>query len=380
MVTFVQGPARFADYNLRLPPDAMLSVSDYYRKHLAARRMQRLSRETIGTDWTCLRRWERLGSAALLDWTVDQFGRREPLLRLTNDGQPVLIDDPPIGLIVDDDVMRFQSALLEEVEATTANTTLRTIDAVFQAAAPRTDRRSGRNDLFRLPYWEPLDELESGGNWIPDADQVSAFLLTATRHARWPVKHNISPSAWWQALIVFLVNYGLRCGDWKRLCFGANLDRDITRLIWCPKKTKRKKTTAMTLPINAATQSSMLPIRNHDALVLSGPVFYSSGSRKNFDAEWKRLLSLCRLDMTEIRRDRKSYLLFDRHALRRFCNCWLNDHFDGFPGEWVLGHGVKSRSNVNLHSYSRPVHDPPQYVVDAIMNCPQIDAVQTLLR
>lgn len=363
---------RGLNHSLNLPPDACLTLREYYERFVVADlKRRRTARKTFQAYQTAIGRWEEFGRSALKDWTADRWGRMDWTLHETAAG-PNWISNPPIGLIVDDDLVAFQDSLIGHgFPNTTINTTLRHVQPVLNHAAPRGERGGGRGVLLLRPYCKPLETTEDE-NFIPSEDDVAAF-FDATWDARWPeIAPDVPAAYWWQGLIVFLANYGLGCADWKALCWNTHIIDDCSQLKYVRTKNKRKRPHPVLFEINETTRWYLNRMKSKKHIRCGKPqLFYSARSRNYFEPEWSRLIKAAGVSQTVTKSDDKTYELFDRHAMRRFCNQYMNDHCDGQPGEWLLNHAFTSQNIVNHRHYSR-IYEPPQHVTDSLHSVQQL--------
>lgn len=361
-----------AVHSLDLPPDACLRLREYFERFVAPDLKRRKSpRSTIQTYLTCIARWEQYGRSELKDWTFDRFGRTSWTPRRTG-AEPEWISNPPIGLIVDDDLTAFQDTLSAEgFPNTTINTTLSQVMPVLNHAAPRGERGGGRGVLLLRPYCKPLATTETE-NFIPSEEEVAAF-FDATWDARWPdIAPDVPAAYWWQGLIVFLSNYGLGCADWKKICWHEHVLEDCSVLKYVRTKTQKKRPHPVLFEINETTRWYLNRMMSKKRIRTGKPqVFYSGRSRARFEVLWIRLVEKAGVSRKETKKDGKVYELFDRHAMRRFCNQYLNDHCDGQPGEWVLNHAFKGNNAINSKHYSR-IYQPPNHVTESLHSVPQL--------
>lgn len=355
---------------LNLPPNAYLRLREYYSRFMAPAPQRRKHSPTTPQSYqTAIGRWEQFGRSELKRWEADEFGRM--IWRPLDPHQPQMVTDPPIGIVIDDDLVAFQNAMLDAgFPASTVNTTRRHLLPIFNLAAPRTERGAGRGDLLVRPTCPMLDE-EITENFIPSEEEMHAF-FKATEQARWPIAGDCPASHWWQALIVLLANYGLACADWQRLEWGEHIIEDCTRLKYVRWKTRRKRIYPMLFEINAATRWFLQRIRSERMIQNeSRLVFYSAKSKICFRNEWNRLVGIAGVSRKKTGADGKVYEEFNRHAIRRFCNQYMDDHAPGKPGEWLLNHAFKKDNVVNSRHYSR-IYMPPQSVTEALHTVPQL--------
>ena len=320
--------------------------------------------------WQESGRWEQYGQSELKIWEKDPWDRLS-WRPLSSTGERQTVTDPPIGIVIDDDLSMFQERLQQVgFPNTTINSTRNHLLPIFNHAAPRGARGGGRGDLLVRPFCPPLDAVLDE-NFIPSEADVAAFFRAAAS-AKWPVDREVPARHWWEALIVFLVNYGLRCSDWKRLAWDVHLLANGSQLKYVAHKTRRKRPHPVLFEINETTRWFLQRIRSKaKAAAGNHQLFFSARSRHYFEPEWNRLVEMAGVSRKVTKSDGKTYELFDRHSLRRFCNQYMNDHCDGNPGQWLLNHAFSSDSVVNHRHYSR-IYMPPQSVTEALHTVPQL--------
>ncbi len=355
---------------LNLPPNAYLRLREYYERFMEpAPQRRKFSRSTPQAYLTSIGRWEQFGTSELKLWETDQFGRM--MWKPLNSQTPQSVNDPPIGIVIDDDLVAFQNAMLDAgFPVSTVNTTRRHLLPIFNLAAPRSERGAGRGDLLVRPFCPILDE-EVVQKLIPTEEEMTAF-FKATSQAKWPISNDWPASHWWQALIVLLCNYGLGCADWKRLEWDEHVIENCSLLKYVRYKTRRKRKHPVLFEINATTRWYLNRIRS-ETMIRNGKsrIFCSAQSKTCFKNEWNRLVELAGVSCKEKKSDGKTYEEFSRHAIRRFCNQYMNDHAPGKPGEWLLNHAFTTDNVVNHRSYSR-IYQPPQSVTDALHSVEQL--------
>ncbi len=360
-----------------LPPDACLRLRDYYDRFVVPDLVRtKRAKKTFQAYATAIGRWEEFSRSQVKDWNADQWGRMNWTLR---GDDPDWISNPPIGFIVDDDLKRFQDDLIAAgFPSTTVNTTLRSVQPILNHAAPRGERGGGRGVLLLRPHVRDL-ETEIEENYIPSEDEVAAF-FDVTWDARWPEDSKVPAPFWWQGLVVFLCNYGLACSDWKKLVWNEHVLEDCTQLRYVRTKNKRKRKHPVLFEINATTRWYLQRMLSKPRIRQGKPqLFYSARSRNYFEPEWRRLTKKAGVSRIVTKKDGKSYELFDRHALRRFCNQYFNDRCDGQPGEWLLNHAFTDKNVVNHRHYSK-IFVPPQHVTDALHSIEQLPCFTELMK
>ncbi|NOX52980.1 MAG: hypothetical protein GXP27_00795 [Planctomycetes bacterium] len=338
-----------------LPAGGELTVREFYDAHLLPRRKLQRKKRTIESDYSAISGWEKYGRSCMKRWITDRWGRLT--YEITSDQ---LLTDPPIAIIVDDDLLRFQSHLIDRgLTAATANKILRTLDPIFAEALRR-------GAILRQPCWERIHQSVSQP-FIPSEDEVVRLYL-ACADAQWPTGRlpRTDPTAYWRSIIVFLSNYGLRFGDMRWLRWGDGIDLDARRLCWVAQKTERHYPFAQVVPLNDITLRHLRPVGRS-----SGPVWLWMASSSKWHRRWNDLVQLAGVSRKKQNARGHKIELFSPHALRRWCNQRLNDHSPA-AGNWLLGHGVDPKHRVNSLHYSR-IYEAPDRVAKAILTLPQPD-------
>lgn len=268
-----------------------------------------------------------------------------------------LTTNPPLSMVSDDTLADFQARAAAEPHPTkigelwrnhaTVNKIIRQLDAIFSYAGPRGPRRRGARGVISLvPYVEPLTEDETAVRIVPLDDLAAIY--DACRVAVWPRGFGNSPIVWWRCLVALSYNIGMRTNDllsrsWSDVRTGsrdiAGCSRpDVTYFTLVPKKTKRKKPSALYIPCNP-TALAHLGALDRDR----GMVFAKPRNTGLFYATWKAIQAAAGIA--------EPYELQD---IRRTCNTALNRLRPGI-GDWVLGHG--KRKSVNAEYYTQIEED-----------------------
>ncbi len=353
----INHPALYRD--LGYTPVAEMRLREFYNRFcLPARQARKLKPRTLVDDRHALNFWEKNVSSCRKIWYRDNLDRLQ--WRPADDD---VVLDPPIGWVVDADLVAMQERLEAGYSPSTLNKIWRQVSPHFRMAGPRdSHNKFGMNEIFQVPVWRSLDEpLEE--NWIPTADQVLAFAQAAAEHAEWPHGRRVTPGQWWISLLVFETNYGLRPSDWQ--CLDWNAFPDFEVLKYRANKTSRKRKHPTVFPLNATTLAVLKRLRTEH----QSSVFWSANSPV-FEYEWNRLADLAGLtERGEPDALGRTYRLFDRYSLRRFCAWWYANNHDSHPGEFVLNHQFSDENKVTSRHYGK-IYEPPEHVKQAILNHP----------
>lgn len=343
-----------------MPDDCRVTLREYYEQQMLPERARTLSKLSISGDRQALAKWEQFGDAHPADWRMD-FGRFRLVKR---EGEP--IRNPPIGLITDDDLLRWQRRLQDYgLSNTTINSRHRPLKVMLRHAGPRDSKNQyGRGVLMAIPGVKRLQESKTRPV-IPTVDQVDRVMSEVPRLVResdwWPVET-------WRALIVFVCCYGFRPGDLGRVSL-RNIDRrdpGNMRLKFQPSKTAKKYLDPFDFPLRPEVwqycEASRAANPDRSGRLFPGLMSSVAYRRPN----WNQLVALS--DCSHPVKDSEGRIVerFDLYALRRFANVWINGQFEGFPGEWLLGHKFKDRDEINLEHYSDFL-TPPDSVQDAMV-------------
>ncbi len=353
----ISNPAPYRD--LTCTPIGEMTLREFYNAHcLETRKKRKLAKRTLADDRHALNFWEANVFSCRKVWYRDSLDR----LQWRPVGEEV-VQNPPIGWVVDSDLLSMQERLEADYSPATLNKLWRQVRPHFRLAGPReTGNRAGMNEIFQVPYWRSLDE-PLNENWVPTPEQVLEFAKVAAEHAEWPLGMHVKPGEWWLGLVVFEVNYGLRPSDWQPLDWTALPEFEVLK--YRAKKTSRKRLHPTVFPLNAATKAVLQRLRQEQ----QESVFYNASSPL-FEYEWNRLADLAGLtERGEPDALGRTYRLFDRYSLRRFCAWWYANNHDSRPGEFVLNHQFSDANKVTSRSYGK-IYEPPEHVKQAILNHP----------
>lgn len=329
------------EHNWNLPAGAERTLEAYYREEMLAARQLALSAKTLETDRTALRRWIRFSSSAPKTWSLDEWGRRSWSLV---DSTGTSLPDPPIGFIVDADLVSFVASMTAEgLKPATVAVTIRHLKGILSHAF-----QDGDGCLLKLPKFPRL-MAATPRKWIPKPDDISNAYQAAGKLG--------AAAAMVRALIVLGGVYGLRPGDLCGLRWETNFPRDLSRIQWTPSKTIRSRSEPMDCPVPEWIRERLRAIRKPYGLVF----------RRTYECQrlWRdRLAPLAEIPQTATDAGGRSYLRFSMKSLRRFANSRANGITMG-AGNWLLGHAVAKDQRTNARHYS-DAFVAPDFVVSVL--------------
>lgn len=348
-----EAPTTQQQLGAELPTEARLRLRDYYEQAMLPARRLKNSPRTIESDLVCIGRWERCAHSKPKKWVKDEWNKpRAELLQ----GEP--IKDPPIGLVTDEDLTEFVTALGRQLSAKTVQTTVRTLSVIFNHAGPQGPRhRHARDVLLRCPAF-PTMSLPIAKKFIPQPATIQALLRASSS-----LPSRLQPLG--RALVLVLASLGIRPRDVCELTKSA-FNTAAGELSWVARKTERHKPHPVVCPLPACVANALTEL-------LANPV-----SRKRLLCSypmavkvWRKLLRAAGL--TEKRTDSRGrkFPLCSMASLRKYCNTRLNGIRQG-AGDWVLGHAIQGQSQVNHEHYSE-CYVAPDWVRDALLS-PQFEA------
>lgn len=322
-----------------LPAGAERTLAEYYVEEMLPERRLALAPKTLESDRTALARWEAFSRSIPKVWGVDDWGRRT----WSVEGSASLTD-PPIGYLVDSDLVAFVAAMVSSgLKAGTVGITLRHLKTMLAHAY-----RDGDGCLLRLPKF-PRQSTATGRKWIPKPEDVSSVFRAAGRLS--------SEAAPVRALIVLGGVYGMRPEDLCGLRWESAFSADLSRLTWTAEKTKRTRPEPMECPVPDWIRAFLEPIRKRSGLVF----------KRTYEVQrlWRyRLAPLADLQTGSTDSNGRSYLQFTLKSLRKFANARANGIRQG-AGNWLLGHAASKDQTVNARHYS-DCFVAPDFVVEAL--------------
>jgi hypothetical protein len=326
-----------------LPAGAERTLQDYYVEEMLPARRLALAAKTLESDRTALNRWRRFSGSEPKTWGVDDWGRRT-----WTPASSVSIRDPPIGYLVDADLVRFVASMAADgLKSTTVGITVRHLRTILAHAY-----REGDGCLLRLPRFPRL-AVAVGRKWIPKPDEVRAVFAAAG---------GLPEAAHVRALMVLGGVYGIDPHDLCGLRWESAFSRDLSRLTWTRSKTKRTRPDEMDCPVPEWIRSYLAAVQKPSGLLF----------RRTYEVQrlWRyRLAPLANLQQGDQDAAGRSYLRFTLKSLRKFANARANGICQG-AGNWLLGHAAAKDQQVNARHYS-DAFVAPVFVVEVLEN-PQL--------
>lgn len=224
--------------------------------------------------------------------------------------------DPDIHSITNLHLAKFKTAFLREHSAATFNKIRAHLLAVLNRLGPvQKHNPEGLGILSDFVFTSRAREQDRQPRMASDAELTAIY--QAAGQATWP-KFPQGAAAWWQALLVFLFNTGLRRNDFLRLRM-QDLDLDHHCFQFRAEKTGKLRT----LPLHPAAVEHLRNIWSERDLVFPKP----RGNRSLYQ-HWHKLQTAAGLPL-------ERHLTF--HQLRSTCGSRLFQQSPGAAQE-MLGH------------------------------------------
>lgn len=338
-------------FGTELPQLAQLTLRQYYETQIYPAKTLCRAKSTISSDLTCIKRWEQYGWTHAKKWSLDkEWGK--PTFRTIKgpDDQPIVLKNPPIGLIVSADLTAFVATLLQHHEVETVRTTVRTLSVIINHAGPCGPRhRHAMDVLLKCPAFpEVATQLKK--KFIPNANHVRKLLDAAQTFK------GASPRV--TALVLLLSTYGIRSRDVCRLTWD-NISEDLSEIQWTARKTERHRPYPMLAPLAPHVAQALSVLKRQPGK----PLFWSYSYLVRI---WRVLVRRAGYPETKTDSKGKKVLIFSAKTLRRYANDRLNAVRIG-AGNWILGHAVDAKQRIN-HAHYSEVYEAPDWVRAAMMS------------
>lgn len=244
--------------------------------------------------------------------------------------------DPDIHQITNLTLSKFKSRFLRQYSPATFNKVRAHLLAVLNRLGPKQKHNpAGLEILPDFVFVPRAKELEKPPRVASDAEIDAIYQAAA--NATWP-KFEFGPGAWWQALIVFLFNTGLRRND-----FLALRTQDVDLENQCFEFRAEKTGKFRRLPLHASAVEHFRRIWSDREFVFPKP----SGKRSLYQ-HWHKIQDAAGIETAKH---------FTFHQLRSTCGSRL---FSVSPGaaQEMLGHSsinTTRKSYANLTEHLRDV-------------------------